>query len=174
MHVKYELINKIVRYLIVVSVRNFKRSVLFFNERFVSFEENKLFFRLLTESFVTFQKLPFVNGTLPRQRHNKLSCFSLQHTFAHPPHQYATHLPQDLLRIFPNKSCGTLSINTQPILFRKTNSELMCDMQNTATRKLSHGNPFLSTVTYIKCTVINVRNCSCIFLQTDPSSFTER
>ena len=60
--------NEIVRYLFLVSIRYFKRSVFCFNKQFVFFV-NKLkingYFCSLTESSVIFQKLPFVNGTLP-------------------------------------------------------------------------------------------------------------
>ena len=60
-------INEIAHYLFLVYVCYFKRSF-FINELFVSFvNELKIngTFRLLTESSVNFQKLPFVNATLP-------------------------------------------------------------------------------------------------------------
>ena len=65
--------NEIVRCLFLVPVRYFKRSVLFFiKERLVSFVNElkiNVSFRSLTESSVNFQKLPFVNGTLPSPKY---------------------------------------------------------------------------------------------------------
>ena len=49
--------NEVVRYLILVSVRYFKRSALFINERFVSFVKElkiNVSFHSLTESTVNF------------------------------------------------------------------------------------------------------------------------
>ena len=67
-------INEIVRYLFSVSVRYFKRSDLLFHERFGSFvNELKIndSFRLITESSFDFQKLSFVNETLPSPTPNR-------------------------------------------------------------------------------------------------------
>ena len=72
-------INEMVRYLFFVSVRYFKRSVLFFiNELFVFINELKInvSLRSLTESSINFQKLPFVNGTLPSARSPPKICES--------------------------------------------------------------------------------------------------
>ena len=44
--------------------------------------------------------------------------FALAYFFLNLPHQNATPLPQDLLRIFLIKSCGMLHFNAQSVRFR--------------------------------------------------------
>ena len=54
-----------------------------------------------------------------------------------------TQRKRDLLCLFLNKSCGTLSINTQSVQFRKINSQLLRNLQNSARINLCAWKPYL-------------------------------